>query len=153
SCGCSGWLSLSAPRRGIAACCSLGSTFDTLLAIYTGTNLLSLSVEAADDERAGYANSGVVFNAVAGQQYAIAVDGLGGATGHIVLSWNLDSTASEFPHIIADPLSQSASAGSTATFQVTASSPTPMRFQWFFACHEIADATNSTLVVPNVQPR
>ena len=121
--GSSVWASWTAPRNGIATFSTLGSTFDTLLAIYTGTNLLSLTLEAADDDRAGYANSRVVFNAIAGQQYAIAVDGLGAVMGHIVLSWNLDSSASEFPHIIADPLSQSVSGGGTAIFQVTASSP------------------------------
>src|SRR5439155_3299980 len=77
--GSSVWMSWTAPGSGIATFSTLGSTFDTLLAVYTGTNLSSLQHEASDDDRAGYANSRVVFNAVAGVQYAIAIDGLAGA--------------------------------------------------------------------------
>ncbi len=62
-----------------------GSTFDTLLAVYTGSTLASLLPVGQSDDAAFFASS-VTFVATKGQTYQIAVDGYNGATGDVVLN-------------------------------------------------------------------
>ena len=67
-----------------------GSSFDTLLGIYTGSVVSSLSLAAANDNISTTdLQSQVVIPVVAGTVYAIAVDGKGGLAGNIVLSVSL----------------------------------------------------------------
>ena len=67
------WYVWHAPATGIATFDTRGSTFDTLLGVYTGTSLGSLTLVASDDDRGGYLTSQLRFNAVAGTDYQIAV--------------------------------------------------------------------------------
>ncbi len=80
------WWSWTAPSSGRVAIDTIGSNFDTLLAIYTGTNLNTLTLIASDDESGGANTSRVIFNSVAGTTYQIAVDGWQGATGAVRLN-------------------------------------------------------------------
>lgn len=65
---------------------TIGSNFDTLLAVYTGAIINSLTPVASDDESGGNGTSRVNFTATAGVTYVIAVDGFFGDTGNIVLN-------------------------------------------------------------------
>ena len=69
---------------------TIGSGFDTLLAVYTGNNLATLTVVTNSDDIAGATNrmSRVVFTPTSGTTYRIAVDGFGGAAGNVELNWN-----------------------------------------------------------------
>ncbi|HVV02104.1 MAG TPA: lysyl oxidase family protein, partial [Verrucomicrobiae bacterium] len=69
---------------------TIGSTFDTLLAVYTGDSLSGLTLVASNDDIQGATNrqSQVAFTPVAGTTYHIAVDGFGGAGGIVTLNWN-----------------------------------------------------------------
>src|SRR6185503_9357102 len=67
------WISWWAPTNGIATFSTLGSAFDTVLAVYRGTNVNTLTRIAADDDGAGFHCSKVSFNATAGTYYQIAV--------------------------------------------------------------------------------
>ena len=78
-----------------------GSTFDTLLAVYTGTAVDSLTpvsrfpnlgVPASSDDEPFYRGSRVEFDAVAGTTYHIAVDGDRGEFGDVSLSISATST-------------------------------------------------------------
>jgi len=62
-----------------------GSGFDTLLAIYTGTDVGSLTPVASNDNATGTA-SRLQLNVTMGMTYQIAVDGKGGATGLALLN-------------------------------------------------------------------
>jgi len=78
-----------------------GSSFDTLLGVYTGfvvSNLIEIASNDDMDPTNGILTSAVVFEAVAGQTYQIAVDGYDGDSGQIVLS-----IASVMPRL-SDPL-------------------------------------------------
>jgi hypothetical protein len=86
--GRSVWFTWVAPANGTAAFDTLGSSFDTLLAVYTGTAVSALHQVAANDNYGGTA-SRVSFYAVAGTTYRIAVDGKKGAYGAYVLGWSL----------------------------------------------------------------
>lgn len=71
-----------------------GSSFDTLLAVYTGKELATLKVVAENDDSYIGSTSAVSFNARPGTVYQIAVDGYMGAQGDITL--NLKPASSEF---------------------------------------------------------
>jgi hypothetical protein len=94
--GHSVWYRWVAPMSGPVEFNTVGSTFDTTLAIYTGTNVTSLSLLAAndDDTAAGLHTSRLSFDAEAGVTYQIAVDGYGGDFGNFNLNWNMVSQVS-----------------------------------------------------------
>ena len=55
------------------------------------------------------------------------------------------------PEITTQPTNQTVTMGSMATFSVTASSPSPLSYQWSCNTTNIAGATNATLILNNVQ--
>jgi hypothetical protein len=83
--GKSVWWTWTAASNGTATVDTIGSSFDTLLAIYTGNSVNNLTLVAADDDGGGSLSSKTNFNAVAGTAYQIAVDGYNGASGNILL--------------------------------------------------------------------
>ncbi len=91
------WLWL-APASGTATIDTVGSDFDTLLAVHAGENVGVLTQVAADDDSGGNYTSSLEFKAIAGTTYRIAVDGYGGAMGEIVLNFSLDSGGLADPH-------------------------------------------------------
>ena len=87
------WYKWTAPSNGSMKVETTGSSFDTTLAVYTGTSVGGLTLVAKNDDFNGAATSGVVFNAVAGTVYYIAVDGFDGETGDVVLTWTLTAVS------------------------------------------------------------
>jgi hypothetical protein len=92
--GRSVWYSWTASFDGPVLFTTLGSDFDTLLAVYTGTDSNNLSPIASNDD-SPYADnleghivtSSLTFFATAGTTYKIAVDGSGGRSGNFALRW------------------------------------------------------------------
>ena len=62
-----------------------GSGFDTLLAVYTGNTVSTLTLVVADDDSGGNKCSKVVFTPNPNLTYRIAVDGFNGACGSLKL--------------------------------------------------------------------
>lgn len=95
--GASIWYRWTAPQSGQFFFFTCGSSFDTLLAIYTGSTLPTLIGVASNDDNSSVCgntapsnvNSAVVFNASSGVTYRIAVDGFNGATGSVILAWSV----------------------------------------------------------------
>ena len=90
------WYRWLAPSTSNVTITTAGSTFDTVLGVYTASSigLLSSSVVAQDDDGGASNTSSVTFNASANTTYMIAVDGYnrgaaGGDTGSITLNWNV----------------------------------------------------------------
>lgn len=83
--GASVWWAWTAPGAGSVTITTAGSSFDTILAVYTGTSLSALTRIAYDDDSGPGVTSQVTFNAVSGQTYRIMVDGYGGDVGSIAL--------------------------------------------------------------------
>lgn len=81
------WHRWTAPVNGIWTFDTQGSRFDTLLAVYSGSAISSLTEVASNDDDQGSTTSGVTFTAVAGTLYHVAVDGFGGASGELTLNW------------------------------------------------------------------
>jgi hypothetical protein len=84
--GSSVWWRWTAPAGGLVVLTTNGSTFDTVLAVYTGSAVNTLSPIASNDDTGTDRTSALTFTAVAGTTYWIAVDGYGGATGAITLT-------------------------------------------------------------------
>jgi hypothetical protein len=82
------WYRWTAPNNTRFAFRTLGSSFNTVLCVYTGASLNGLtSVACADDTGGKGAQSRVEFDATAGTVYWIRVDGYFDAAGDIQLSW------------------------------------------------------------------
>ncbi len=85
--GSSLWWSWVAPSSGTVTISTAGSSFDTVLGVYTGNSLSALTTVASNDDESGPIHSSrVQFTAIAGNVYHIAVDGYKGASGSIALS-------------------------------------------------------------------
>ena len=89
--GASVWWSWTAPASGTVTISTAGSSFDTLLGVYTGTSVSALTEVASNDDEnyPSIATSKVVFDVVSNQTYQIAMDGYGGASGSVQLSVQL----------------------------------------------------------------
>ena len=83
------WYRWTAPASGIAVFDTQDSTFDTVLAVYTGSAVNALQLIAEDDDGGMADDSRVRFRTVAGQTYSIAVDGYEGDQGAVALRWML----------------------------------------------------------------
>ena len=88
--GKSVWWTWHAPRSGPVRIQTAGSSFDTLLAVYTGTAISNLALVASNDDTNGLLTSEVAFSAQAGTNYQIVVDGFDGASGSIVFTIIVD---------------------------------------------------------------
>jgi hypothetical protein len=94
------WYCWTAPTNRPVTFDTIGSTFDTVLAVYSGAALDSLTTIAANDDIAGATNrmSRVTFTPATGATYRIAVDGFGGGAGIVELNWN--QTGSALPDLV-----------------------------------------------------
>ena len=79
--GASVWYRWSPPANGTFTLNTFGSSFDTLLAVYTGDSVATLLEVASNDDLSTSVTSSVVFDAVYGTTYYIAVDGSRQANG------------------------------------------------------------------------
>ncbi|HWY77035.1 MAG TPA: S8 family serine peptidase, partial [Verrucomicrobiae bacterium] len=79
------WYSWTAPEAGTFSLDTVGSSFNTLLAVYTGNAVNALTPIASNVGSGSNGTSALTFSAVLGTTYRIAVDGVGGASGSIVL--------------------------------------------------------------------
>ena len=80
------WWKWTAPYKGKVQIDTIGSSFDTVLAVYTGSSVGALTSVAYDDDNGEGFTSRVDFTAEKGTTYSIAVSGVSGEYGDIVLN-------------------------------------------------------------------
>jgi len=97
--GKSVWWTWTATSAGPVRVATTGSTFDTTLAVYTGTSVNALTLVAGDDDSGGWPASAVTFTAVAGMTYQIAVDGFDDGFGSGVPSGNVQLSIAELDRL------------------------------------------------------
>jgi alpha-tubulin suppressor-like RCC1 family protein len=83
------WYQWTAPSAAPVAFDTIGSGFDTILAVYTGTTVAGLTEVTSDDDGAGTdaLESRVSFTPTADTVYRIALVGFGGLSGRTRLTW------------------------------------------------------------------
>ena len=79
------WYRWTAPASGAFTVDTIGSSFNSPLAVYTGNAVGSLSLIASNINSGGNGTSLLTFNATGGTTYQIAIDGFNGASGDAVL--------------------------------------------------------------------
>ena len=89
--GASVWWSWKAPSVGTVTISTAGSSFDTLLGVYTGSSVTALTEVASNDDEnyPSISTSKAVFDVISNQTYQIAVDGYAGTSGSLQLSVQL----------------------------------------------------------------
>jgi uncharacterized repeat protein (TIGR01451 family) len=119
------WWRWTAPAAGQLTLDTHDSSFDTVLAVYTGSSVSALTAVAANDnDGAATGASGLLLQAQAEKEYVIAVDGVSGAAGAAVVNWRLNTTANaNLSAAIAGP--EGVSPGVTAQYTITVSNAGP----------------------------
>ena len=141
--GRSVWWKWTAPANGLVEIHTFGSSFDTLLGVYTGSAPGSLTMIAENDDmvaEVSYA-SRVLFTAVVGQEYQIAVDGVktNNDAGSVVLTI---TQPPPLPRILVQPRSEN---NGTLSVGVTVSGAASLfKYQWLFKGNPIPNATNAS---------
>ena len=152
--GKSVWFTWMPVESGIATFDTVGSAFDTLLAVYTGTVVSNLTPVVSDDDGEDFYRSTVKFNAIAGTTYEIAMDGFAAASGNLVLNWNEEVTPDTVPSILTQPQSQSVPPTHSATFNVVAIGQPPLTdlfYQWQLNGLDVTNAHGSNYTIAAVQ--
>jgi hypothetical protein len=129
---------------------TLGSGFDTVLAVYEGDNVAALARVASNDDDGPLLQSLVSFVAQANTVYQIAIDGYGSRdAGPVLFHLSLQRAA---PMIVTQPQGGTVNRGTPVTFTVVATGAAPLSYQWRFEGTDIAGATQTQLNLNNVQP-
>jgi hypothetical protein len=146
--GASRWFILRPSTSGLLAIDTIGSDFDTVLAVYTGSSFISLTLVAEDNDGAPDGiRSRVRFNATAGIDYRVVVDGVKGAQGNIALNYRFGA-----PPEIVEPLSdRSVIVGDNFLLRVTAQPIYELSYLWKLNGIPIPGATNAELFVARCQ--
>lgn len=92
------WYRWQAPSTGSVNLTTAGSRYDTVLSVYTGSSVSSLTLAGPQSDDTGNdRTSNLNFNATAGVTYRIAVDGYdnnsGGDFGPLTLNWTAANCA------------------------------------------------------------
>ena len=120
------WWKWVAPASGQVSLDTHGSGFDTLLSVYTGSAVNALQPVAwNDNDGSAGLTSGVLFEAKAGTEYEIAVDGISGAQGQVTLNWALNASAQANLSITSMVGPVQPSLGSTDTYAFTVNNSGP----------------------------
>jgi hypothetical protein len=148
------WMSFVSPMDGVVEFTTVGSSFDTVLAAYQGTDVAALSPIDADDDQGLAFTSLIRFAVTNGEPIEVAVDNSPQHAGTIQLNWSMTATTNVVPLILSQPLSQLVPLGSNFTLSVTATNPgslDPLTYQWQINGTNIVGATSSSFTVTNAQ--
>jgi len=119
----------------------------------TGTAPLIYQWFFNESRLAGATNSSLIIASTQSTNvggYAVTITNLYGSSNSATARLTI-APAETPPLITAQPQNVFAAVGSLASFSVTASGTAPLSYQWTFNGTNIADATNSTLTLFNVQ--
>jgi len=157
--GHSVWIAWTAPNNGLLMLNTSGSTFDTLLGVYTlrtGTNspmnrLREVAADDDDDNSKSLASS-LSFGVVSNQTYEIAVDGFNDAVGNFSFQLNFLSSSNLQPTVLRRPGDQALRIGDPLILSVGIVRVRDMNLQWYLNGIPITDdSANPTLVILSLQ--
>ena len=134
--GVSYWLIYQPPTNGTITLDTLGSSYDTVMEVYTYDGALTgyqdLIPIACDNDGAGSNGaSRVQFAVVKSRQYVVAVEGVNGARGKAWLNYSLNTNQLPVaPSLLAPPASVAVAAGSPALLAASLGGSPPLHFSW-----------------------
>jgi len=149
--GASRWLQIRVAESAICILDTIGSQIDTVLGIYTGSDLLSLVQVGCDDNSAPDGiRSQLRFSATPGIDYRVRVDGVNGAQGVIALNARLGQpplpcTNLFNTNLVGTNLVIAAGAGVTLPAPCTNWAVNGIRYQWKLNGTNLPGATNHAL--------
>ena len=151
------WWRWTAPSNGLVTISTIGSTFSTLLGVFTGDTVSNLTQVAAN---ANGANSQVKIPVSVGTTYQIVVDGKNGQTGVVELNLAFSLDTKNPTVAITSPANNAKVTNSTVVFRGTASDNVGVASVQFRVenadgtnDYQTADGTNSwTATVTNLIP-
>jgi Bacterial Ig domain len=114
------WFSWEAPASGPVQLDVVDTEFDSLLAVYTGSEVAALTPVASDDDSGGGGTSTLTFSAQTGTRYRIAVAGKNDASGRFVLALTSLTPGSPANDDFAAAQTLAGSSGSVAGTNVSA---------------------------------
>ena len=130
------WLSYDPPTNGVVTLDTLGSTYDTVLAVYTYQSPLASYAElvSVNCDHASVVPGGasrVTFDAGKGRQYAfvVAAAGTQHAIAHLNYALALPNPP-EPPSVASLPAARTVAVGSDVTLQAVITGSQPMQYQW-----------------------
>ena len=144
------WMRWLPKDRGIVQFDTSGSGFDTVLAAYTEDASGQLMEVACDDDSGTPFGSLMRFAAMPDTIYYIAIDGVDGAQGEIVLQWQLQTTPELLPIIVQQPRDQTARPGADDVVFSVLVAGDPTGFQWYHNGVLIQGANEPTLRLPRI---
>jgi hypothetical protein len=158
--GASIWYAWMPSFTGTAFVSTEGSSFDTLVGVYTGSSVSSLTALAAnDDATTAVLSSKACFPAAAGTTYRIAVDGYAGwfedvpAQGSVALAWgqyaSIDPCAIMPPTVTGTPQVGQTLTATTGTW---AGTPNGFAYRWIGCdaggCSDLGSGAAATYTPP-----
>ena len=145
------WWEWVAPANGTPVITTMGSDFDTTLAVYGGSSIENLVLLASNDDFNGL-TSKVSFAAQANTSYSIQINGYGESVGNIVLNYPKASDGLSKPVVVANPSDLTIVSGRTISLKVEAQGSEPFSYQWSKDDAAIEGATSSSFVKESALP-
>ncbi len=150
------WLAYEPPTNGVVTLDTIGSTYDTVLAVYSYQAPLTsyadlVSVACDNDSVAPGGAARLNFDAIKGRQYAFVVAAAG--TQHAIARLNYLLTPAEPPAppaIDVAPSLRVVPVGSEVTLQAVITGSQPMLYVWQTGVGIIPDQSRPTLHLTNV---
>lgn len=151
--GASYWYAYTAPADGTVTLDTIGSTFDTFLAVYAFNAPLSgyadlIPITCDNNSALSNGAARLEFAVPKGRQFLVVVDGVAGARGIAKLNYRLDTNRPPVaPTLKAEPLPISAAQGRDLTLRPAVAGSPPLQFVWRKGGELIEGATNSELAL------
>lgn len=148
--GKSVWWEWVSGTTGSVTITTAGSSYDTTLAIYSGSPALASLVHLGSNDDSGGLSSAVTFSVTSGSRYYVQVNGYGGDEGSITLNYPSPAAVNTPPVIVSQPAGAILVAGEPLALSVTATGTAPLSYQWFLGGAPISGATASSYSVTSV---
>jgi hypothetical protein len=154
--GASYWLLYQPPTNGTITLDTIGSTYDTVMEVYTYNGALTgyqdlIPLDCSDNAFPSNNASRVVFPVVKTRQYLVAVDGVAGARGVAWLNYSLNTNQpAQAPTITGASSSIVVPQGATVAMTAPVTGAPPLVFTWRKDGVVIPGFNTSPLVLANV---
>lgn len=133
--GASYWLMYEAPTNGTITMDTIGSSYDTVMEVYTFNGTLKSYADlisiACDNNSGTNGSSKVTFQTVRTRSYVVVVDGVNGARGTAWLNYVLNTNqVAQPPTLLSPQTARSVTPGSNLTLAPAVVGAQPIYYSW-----------------------